>query len=311
MGIKPGLAGTATRKTLLLDLQGALFALPWIVGFLGFFVGPMLVSLVLSLAYYQPPLRPTFAGLDNYRMLVSDALIVRSLRTTVVYALLSVPLSLTLGLALAVLVNQKVHGVALFRTCFYMPTVISGVAVALLWQWMFEVRHGLINYLLHSLFGIQGPNWLMDPRTALLSFVIMSLWTVGRPMLINLSSLQSIPTELYEAASLDGAGPMAKMWGITVPLISPVIFFNLVTGIIESLRSFSSFFIMTNGGPDNATLTFMLYLYNQAFQFNRMGYASAMAWVLFLFTGALTLAVFKSSDRWVYYEAPDQARRGV
>lgn len=291
------------RRALLADLYGALFALPWIIGLLGLFLGPMIASLVLSFAYYNPPRPSAWAGLANYQELVSDPLIPHSLRITTLYAVFSVPLNLSLGLAVAVLLNQDVKGLALWRTLYYMPTVIAGVAVALLWQWMFEPRYGVVNHLLKVVFGITGPNWLRDTRTALPSFVLMSLWSVGGSMLINLAGLQGIPTDLYDAASIDGAGALRKFRSITIPMISPVIFFNLVMGIIGALQSFDSFFILTRGGPNNATLTYMLYLYRQAFEFHRMGFASAMAWVLFIYIAVLTIIVFKWSGRWVYYES--------
>jgi multiple sugar transport system permease protein len=170
-------------------------------------------------------------------------------------------------------------------------------------QWMFEPRYGVINHLLRVVFGISGPNWLRDMRTALPSFVLMSMWGVGGSMLINLAALQGVPTDLYDAASIDGAGAVRRFWNITIPMISPVIFFNLVMGIIGSLQSFDAFFILTRGGPNNATLTYMLYLYRHAFERHRMGYGSAMAWVLFIYISALTVAIFKWSGRWVYYES--------
>jgi multiple sugar transport system permease protein len=201
------------------------------------------------------------------------------------------------------LLNQRVHGLAIWRTIYYLPAVISGVAVALLWEWLFNGRFGLINYLLEVAFRIDGPNWLADPNTALWAFVVVSVWTVGGSMLINLAALQAVPTQLYEAASIDGANAWHRFRHITIPGISPVIFYNLIMGIIAALQSFTLFFIMTQGGPNNATLTFMLYLYKMAFQNLRMGYASAMAWLLFLYLVILTAIVFRSSSRWVYYEA--------
>ena len=292
------------RKALIADLQGTLFALPWIVGLLGLFLGPMVASFVFSFTFYKPPDAPTWAGLGNYQELIHDPLILHSLKITTLFAIMSVPLNLFLGLGIAMLLNQKVKGLALWRTIYYMPTVISGVAIALLWQWMFEPRYGVVNYLLKIFFHIRGPNWLNDTRTALPSFIFMSLWTVGGSMLINLAGLQGIPTALYDAAEIDGAGAWKKFWNVTVPMMSPVIFFNLIMGLIGALQSFTYFYIMTGGGPNNATLSYMLYLYRQAFDYNRMGYGSALAWVLFIYIAVLTFIVFKWSGRWVYYEAP-------
>lgn len=264
----------------------------------------MAASFVFGFTYYTPPKPPTWAGLGNYQELIHDRLIPHSLRVTTMYAVISVPLNLSLGLGIAMLLNQKVRGLALWRTIYYMPTVISGVAIALLWQWMFEPRYGVVNYLLKTLFHLRGPNWLNDPKSALPAFIIMSLWTVGGSMLINLAGLQGIPTALFEAAEIDGAGPWKKFWNVTVPMISPVIFFNLIMGVIGALQSFDYFYVMTGGGPNNATLTYMLYLYRQAFDYNRLSYGSAMAWVLFLYIAILTFIVFKWSGRWIYYEAP-------
>lgn len=291
------------RKVLLENLQGWLFAGPWLVGLVTFFLGPMAWSIALSFTSYNIAEAPRFIGLGNYLEMLRDPLILHSLRVTTVYALLSVPLNLFLGLAVAMLLNQKVKLIAFWRTIYYLPAVVSGVAVALLWEWLFNGRFGLINYLLHTLFRIDGPNWLADVRTALWAFVIVHVWTVGGSMLINLAALQGVPTALYEAAAIDGANGWQRFRHITVPTISPVIFYNLIMGIIAALQSFTLFFIMTQGGPNNATMTFMLYLYNVAFQYMRMGYGSAMAWLLFVYLAVLTALVFKSSSRWVYYES--------
>jgi multiple sugar transport system permease protein len=294
---------THRRRVLVENLQGWLFASPWIVGLLLFFIVPMAWSIGLSFTAYNVVQPPRFIGLDNYIEMVNDPLILHSLKITTVYALLSVPLNLFLGLGVAILLNQRVRGIAFWRTIYYLPAVISGVAVALLWEWLFNGRFGLINYLLQALFGINGPNWLADSRTALLAFVVIHVWTVGASMLINLAALQGVPTALYDAASIDGANSWHRFRHITVPSISPVIFYNLILGIIGALQSFTLFYIMTKGGPNNDTLTFMLYLYNVAFQDQRMGYGSAMAWLLFAYLALLTLIVFRSSSRWVFYES--------
>lgn len=292
------------RRVLIENLQGWLFASPWLVGLVVFFVVPMAWSIGLSFTSYNIVRPARFIGLGNYLEMLGDPLILHSLEVTTLYAIISVPLNLGLGLAIALLLNQKVKLIAVWRTIFYLPSVVSGVAVALLWEWLLNGRFGLINYGLYALFGITGPDWLEDSRFTLVAFILMSAWTIGAAMLINLAALQGVPTALYEAASIDGANAWHRFRFITVPTISSVIFFNLIIGIIGALQSFTLFFVMTDGGPNNSTLTFMLYLYNIAFQNLRMGYGSAMAWLLFVYLGVLTAIVFKTSSKWVHYEAP-------
>jgi len=293
-----------SRRVIIENLQGWLFAAPFVFGLLTFFLIPMLVSLGLSLTSYNILQPPRFIGLGNYADMIHDPMIWHSLRVTTRFALISVPLNLSVGLAIAILLNQRVRGLTFFRTAFYLPTVVAGVAVAMMWEFMLSPRFGLVNYLLELLPWIElGPNWLGDPRFALWTFVTLSVWTIGWSMLINLSALQGVPTALYEAALVDGANSWQRFWYITIPAISPVIFFNLIIGIVNALQSFDLFFILTGGGPNNSTLTFMLYLYKTAFEYQRMGYASAMAWLLFAYLIVLTLIVFRSSSAWVYYEA--------
>jgi multiple sugar transport system permease protein len=291
------------RRQLRADLEGLLFAMPFIIGLVVLFLGPMLASIYISLTSYQVVRGANWVGLANYAEMVQDPLVLHSLRITALWALASVPLNLVLGLVVALLLNQKVKGLAIWRTIYYVPSIISGVAIALLWLWMFEPRYGVVNYLLDLFFKIEGPNWLAEPRTALPAIVLMSLWAVGGSMLINLAGLQGVPTDLYEAADVDGAGAWRKFWNITLPMISPIILFNLIMGIIGAMQSFSHFYIMTKGGPNNATLTFMLYLYRQAFDFGRLGYGSALAWLLFIILTVVTGLVFRSSSAWVHYES--------
>jgi multiple sugar transport system permease protein len=292
------------RRALIEHLQGWLFASPWLIGLVVFFLAPMLWSIWLSFTSYDIVQAPHFIGVGNYAEILADPLIWQSLKVTTLFAIISVPFNLGLGLAIALLLNQKVRGIAVWRTIFYLPSVISGVAVALLWEWLLNGRFGLINYALYALFGITGPDWLADEHSALFAFILMSAWTIGGSMLINLAALQGVPTALYEAAAIDGATAWQRFRHITVPTISAVIFFNLIIGIIGALQSFTLFFVMTDGGPNNSTLTFMLYLYNIAFQNLRMGYGSAMAWLLFVYLAVLTALVFRSSSRWVHYESP-------
>jgi multiple sugar transport system permease protein len=283
-------------------LFGFLFILPALLGFVVFVAGPILASLYFSLTEFKIISAPRWIGMQNYVQLASDPLFWQSLKVTILYALLSLPVSLALSLGLAVLMNQKLKAIAFWRTVYYLPAVISGVAVAVLWRWILNPEFGLLNVLLQYL-GVRGPNWLQDVRTALPSLVMISLWAVGGSMVIYLSGLQGIPTELYEAAEIDGATSWRRFWHITLPLLSPVIFFNVVIGLIGTFQWFTEPFIMTHGGPEQSTLSYMLNLYNNAFQFFKMGYASALAWVLFVLVLLLTIAVFRSSPMWVHYEA--------
>jgi multiple sugar transport system permease protein len=262
----------------------------------------MLASVYFSFTEFPVISPPRWIGLGNYRtMLSADESILQALRVTTTYAVVAIPLNLSLGFFLAVLLNQPIKGVAVWRTIYYLPAVVSGVAVALLWQWVFNTDFGLANWLL-DLVGIRGPRWLLDPSWALPSLIIMSVWGVGGGMIINLAGLQSVPTQLYEAAEIDGAGAWRRFRTVTIPMVSPVIFFNLIMGIIGALQTFTQAFIMTGGGPREATYFYMLHLYNNAFMWLRMGYAAALAWVLFFYILILTLFVLRSSSAWVYYE---------
>jgi multiple sugar transport system permease protein len=296
-----------TRRTRLTfwsweTLAGWLIISPWLLGFLLFTLGPMIASIGISLTQWDLLTPARWIGLGNFvKMATDDPNVALSLRVTTVYALVSVPLSLALGLFLAVLLNEKIRFQSFARTVFYLPSVVSGVAVALLWRWIFATDVGLINSFL-AMVGISGPAWLSDSRTALPALIIMSLWAAGGGMVIYLVGLQSVPTELYEAAEMDGANGLHRFWNITLPMISPVIFFQAVMGIIGALQTFTQAFIMTEGGPKNATLFFLLYLYRNAFQYFDMGYASALAWVLFAYIMLLTLLLLRSASSWVYYE---------
>lgn len=279
---------------------------PWLIGLFLFVLGPMIASAYLSLTRWDMLSAPTFIGLRNFhKLLHNDPLFWQALKVTAVYTLFYVPLDLLGGLGLALLVNRRLRGISVFRTVFYLPSVLAGVAYVVLWMWMFNPEAGLINSLLR-LVGIQGPRWLADPATALPALLIMSLWGIGRSMVIFLAGLQGIPNHLYEAAAIDGAGRWASLWRITLPLLTPAIFFNLVLSIINTFQTFTSAFVATDGGPLDSTLFYVLYLYRQAFQFFNMGYASALAWVLFAIILVFTLLIVRSSGRWVYYEGRDQ-----
>jgi multiple sugar transport system permease protein len=275
---------------------------PWLVGFAVFTAGPMIASLVFSLTQYDVIHPPSFIGLGNWTgMLAGDPLFWHSLKVTLSYAVVALPLGLVLGLALALLLNAKVPGLTVWRTVYYMPSVVSGVAVSVLWSYVFNPRFGILNWLL-SLVGIKGPGWLASTTWALPAMIIMSLWGVGGGMIIYLAGLQGIPTALYEAATIDGANAWQRFWRITLPLITPVIFYNLITGIIGTFQYFTQAYIMTSGGPANATLFYNLYLYRNTFHYGRLGFGSAMAWFLLFVVLLLTLLVFRSSEAWVYYE---------
>ena len=283
------------------ELAGWLMALPWILGILLWTLGPFGGAAYLSLTDYDILSRANFVGLENFgKMLFHDPLFWTSLKVTTIYAIFSVPLGIALGLVLALLLNARIHGLAWLRTIYYLPAVLSGVAVSFLWIWVFSSDWGVLNYGL-SLLGIRGPNWLTSQTSALPALIIMSLWGVGGGLVIYLAGLQGVPTELYEAAIVDGAGRWRKFWSVTVPMISPVILFQLIMGIIGSLQTFTQGYVMTSGGPNNATLFYILYLWRNAFQYLRMGYASALAWGIFTYIVLLTLVVLRSSAAWVFY----------
>jgi multiple sugar transport system permease protein len=275
--------------------------LPWLVGFVLFVLGPMIFSLGLSFTRWNLLNLPIPIGVENYVHMAHDALFWQSLRVTTIYAVTSVPLGLVFALLLALLLNQRVRGLAVFRTIFYLPSVASGVAVAVLFLWIFNPQFGLVNSLL-SYVGIQGPGWLASPEWALPTLILMSLWSVGGTMIIFLAGLQNVPNELLEAASLDGAGVWQRFRFVTVPLLTPTILFNLVLLIINQFQTFTQAYTMTNGGPQYATLFYVYYLYQNAFQFLNMGYAAALAWVLFTIVLVLTIVVMRTSDRWVFYQ---------
>lgn len=283
------------------------FMSPAILGLLLFTIGPVVVSLVLSFTEYNILTAPQWIGLANYSAMFAEPLFWQALRVSVIYSVVSVPLSLTLSLGLAVLLNHKMRGTMLFRSIYYLPTVISGVGVAMLWRWLFNAEFGAINVLLGNI-GIHGPAWLLDARWALGALIITSLWGIGGTTLIFLAGLQGVPQELYEAAEIDGAGRWVQFRRITMPLISNVTFFNLVLGIIGALQVFTDAFVITRGGPNHATLFLSVYLYQHAFQYLNMGYAAAIAWFMFMMVMVLTLVVFKSSPLWVYYENERQGR---
>ena len=283
--------------------EGYLMAMPWILGFFLFTAIPFVASILLSFTEYKIISPPKWVGLDNYAYFFGgDEYILDAFRVTFTFALVSVPLRIVGGVLLALLLNQKIAGLRVFRTLYYLPAVGGGAAsVAILWTVLLNPNFGIFNSILRY-FGIKGPNWLGNPKTALWSLIMMGMWSIGGSMILYLANMQSIPTALYESAEIDGAGPIRRFFAITLPMITPTIFFALTTGLIGSFQTFAPAYMMTNGGPRRATLFYVLHLYRTAFKYLNMGYASAMAWVLFVIIMIVTLVQVKLANRWVYYE---------
>jgi multiple sugar transport system permease protein len=279
-----------------------LLVLPWIIGFIVFYAYPTLRSLYLSFTHYQIGREPILVGLDNFSRLAQDKDFWQALKVTTLYVLGSVPGSTIIAIGIAMLLAQRIRGISVWRTIYFLPSVVAPVAVAILWSFVFNPEYGLINTLLRYI-GIEGPGWVSSQDWALPSLIFMSWWTVGGQVIIYLAGLKNIPKELYEVAEIDGAGPWAKFWNITIPMLSPTIFFNLVLGFIAAFQIFEGPLVLTQGGPNDATLTYMLNLYKQAFELGSLGYASALAWILFIIIMALTAVIIRSSSLWVYYES--------
>jgi multiple sugar transport system permease protein len=281
---------------------GILMALPAILGFLMWSLLPMVASLVISFTEWSVVSKPKFIGFANFnRMFTQDPLFWKSLYVTAYYTFLSVPAVIVSAFLIATLLNQEVKGLAIFRTIFYLPSVVPAVANAVLWRWLLHPEFGLLNTVLGSL-GIGKSLWIYDEASVLPSLVLMSVWGMGNTMIIFLAGLQGVPRQLYEAAEIDGANFLQRWAHITLPMVSSVIFFNLVMGLIGTFQVFSQAYVMTDGGPNNSSLFMVYYLFRNAFQYGRMGYASAIAWMIFLIVLAFTLVIFKSSPAWVYYE---------
>ncbi|WP_343420832.1 sugar ABC transporter permease [Candidatus Flexifilum breve] len=286
-------------------ITGYIFIMPFILGVLFWVVIPVLVNLYLTFHSWNLMSAPRFVGMQNLETLFRDPILPQALKATFLYTVLSVPLGLLFGFFLANLINTNIRGISIFRTIFYMPSIVPAVANALLWAWMFNTEFGLINAVIRA-FGGAKIAWLQDPNLAVPAFVILSLWGSGSSMIIFLAGLQGIPDVYYEAAEIDGAGRWAKMRHITIPMISPVFFFNLVIGFINSLQVFVIGYLVTDGGPQNATLFLVLYIYRSAFQSLKMGYAAALSWVLFGILLVLSVVIFRYLGRRVYYENPGE-----
>lgn len=281
---------------------GYLALSPWMVGFVIFYAFPILATFYFSLTQWTLVDPPVWIGLDNYvRMFTRDPLFISSLKATTLFVVLSLPLKLVLGLMLALLLNLKIPGMNLFRTVFFIPAVISGVAVSLMWIWFLQPDTGVVNTLL-SYVGVQGPYWFWDLNWALPSVAIMSIWKVGGAAIIYLAGLQNIPAHLYEAAEIDGAGKWRRFWRITLPLLTPTLFFQLIIELIDAFKIFTEAFVITKGGPLKATYFFLYYFYEEAFRNFNMGYASALALFLLAVIMGCTVFVYRTSGRWVFYE---------
>ena len=278
-----------------------LFIAPWLITFIWFTLGPFIASIVLSLTNYRFIGLPTWVGLDNYvRLFTDDPKFIRSVINTLYYTAVHVPGIMIMAFFVAILLNQKVKGQPIYRTAFYLPSVTAGVATAYLWILLLQ-PNGLVNQFL-GLVGIDGPNWLTSSTWAMPALILMSFWGLGTTMIIYLAALQGIPQHLYEAASVDGAGVIRKMWHVTVPMMTPAIFLTAVLQIIGSWQVFTQALIVTNGGPRDSTLFILLHLYRTGFEYFQMGYASAIAWVLFVIILVFTILQFGIARRWVYYE---------
>lgn len=277
-----------------------LFVSPWIFGFLMFTFGPMIYSFTMSFFDWELVTDPVFAGLKNYSKLVSDKYVAKSLSVTFRYTFIAVPLQVVLAFLLAFLLNSKIRTINLFRTIFYLPNLVQGVPQMVLFMWVFNPNIGLINSAL-KLIGIEGPGWFSDPNWSLPAVILMSLWTVGGSMIIYLAGFQDISKSLYEQASIDGATSVRQFFYVTIPQMTPIIFFNMITAMIGAFQTFTQGY-MVNGGIKDSVLFYAYYLYENAFMWFKMGYGCALAWVLFVIIMIFTALVFKSSDMWVYYE---------
>jgi multiple sugar transport system permease protein len=311
MGGEFMLQGKVTRRSSGIERMerrwGICLALPAMLGFFLFTIGPMIASFWFSLTDWSIGGNFNFIGVENYKhMLLEDELFAKSLFVTTYYSLGSVPIVIILAFMVALLLNQKVKGLAIFRTIFYLPVLVPSIANTMLWLWMFNPDFGLLNTVLKGL-GFPGSQWIYAEGTVIPSLILMSSWGIGNAVIIFLAGLQGVPSHLYEAVEVDGGGTFHKLWNVTLPAMTPTIFFNLVMSIIGTFQTFNEAYIMTQGGPNNSSLFYIFYLYRTAFTETNMGYACALAWVLFLIIMLLTLLVFKSSRSWVYYEGEGKA----
>lgn len=282
--------------------EGRLFVSPWVLGFIIFTVGPMVASIYFAFCDYSVLSGAKWVGLGNFERIAKDRLFGLSLYNTAYFVFLAVPFGLVTSFTLAMLLNVRARGINLYRSLYYLPVITPGVATALTWTLLFAGEYGVVNAALRGI-GLPAPNWFFDPKITKLVFVFLGLWGAGGGAIIFLAGLQNVPQTLYEAAHIDGANAWHRFWYVTIPMMTPIIFFNLVQGIIGTFQVFTGAYIITQGGPANSTLFYVLYLYNNAFKFFKMGYASALAWILFVIILAFTIAQLQLARRWVYYEA--------
>ena len=283
---------------------GYFFIAPAIIGLICFSFGPMLFSLGISFTKWDVISAKEFIGLDNYKAMFHDPLFFKSLKVTLYYTLLSVPLITCIPLLIAMLLNTKVKGISIFRALFYVPSIVPIVASAAVWMYIYNPMYGLLNSILKAL-GLHTQNFIFSEGGAVPSLAVMALWAAGNTVVIYLAGLQGVSRQLYEAAEIDGAGAVARFFHITVPMMTPIIFYNFVMAIINSMQIFTQAYIMTDGGPANATFFYSLMVYRTAFKQSRMGYSAAMSWIFFIIIAVLTLIVFKSQKKWVVYENGD------
>jgi multiple sugar transport system permease protein len=295
---RPARSGRRTKEA----LAAYAFLLPWLVGLLGLTLGPMLYSLYLSFTRYDLLSPPRWRGLTNYREMLTDTRLHHSVEVTLVYVLIAVPAILVVSLAVALVLSQGMRFLAFYRAAFYLPSLVgASVAVSLLWRQLFA-GDGVLNALLR-IFGIEGKTWIGDPETAIYTLVLLSVWTFGSPMIIFLAGLRQVPRELYEAAAVDGAGRVRRFVSVTLPMLSPLIFFNILLTTVNAFQAFTPAYVVSNGtgGPADSTLFYTLYLYQRGFTNLDMGYASALAWTLLVVLGLFTAAMFATSRYWVHY----------
>lgn len=304
---KPRMTPAARREAVLFYLTTS----PWTIGFLLFTFIPMAISLYLSFTRWNVLTAPQWIGIQNYvTMFTNDPDFYQSLKVTILFTITSVPLQIIVALFLAILLNEATRAVGFFRTAFYIPSIVASVASAVLWTWIFNPRFGPVNGLLRSL-GMTAPQWFNDPAYALIALVIMSSWGVGGQMLIFLAGLKGVPRSLYEAAEVDGAGRITRFFRITIPMLSPTLFFNLIMSMIGAFQTFDSAFVISTarggqiGAPLKSTLFYLLHLYEEGFKFLNMGYASALAWVLFLLILGVTFVINRWSKSWVFYSGDE------
>lgn len=296
---------TLPRRVLSLRTNEAtwfyIFLLPWLIGFLVFTLFPILASLGLGFTRYNAIKPLDWVGLKNFIFLSKDTIFIKSLRVTLTYTVIFVPIQLMISLFLAVLLNLRVFGMRTIRTIYYLPAILPTVVTGLVWVWLFNPDFGLLNFLLFKIFGIHGPNWLGSERWVMSAVIISGLWGMGAGVLIFLAALQNVPDELYEAAELDGATVLHRFWHVTIPMISPVILYNLLIFMIGALQVFARIYVLTAGGPNYGSYFYNIYVYDNAFSYFKLGLASAQAWILFIIIMLMTLITLRSSGRWVYY----------